>query len=668
MYFYRVTCFMLSSRLVFVAALLLFWASPVFAQKSDKIGRLSAVDFTADLAKEDADAPCVDLYKHRTVTYDYNNTEGFIFRSENVLRRKILTTDGLDKGTITLRAYFNTRADEERIEGIDGYTYNVENGQVVRTELKSSGIFREKEDDFTTVRIVMPNVRQGSVIELRYTLRSPFLRNVSDFRFRDMHPVMKAVYDITVPDFLQVMMHVQAIVPFTEKTEEDKQESFPSLFTGTEANRMSNSRWYHWALTNQTALHQLPYSTTPFDFANTISTEFQRFALERYRAYKSDSWQSIADNILDLGKVKSGLRLKLPLPEVLTSPIGTTTADTTERVRSLYKHFQHKMRTDNTRYLITKRELGSAYQSGAASGSDINLMLANSLRSLGIPYFLLLVSTRENGRPPVYPRQSAFDRIICATTIGKKLVFMDASDKDCPFGLLSLESQNGHGLLLSENAALIPLYTDVCKLGKFTNTNLTWDAKSKNFSGTTEHMYSGYWMAQESSQYRSLGMVNYMKAYAEKNKLPAVPLVRLDTNANTIALTSNYQYEPTEVEGELYLDPLMGTGLSENLFVAPTRDQDVNLGGRVDLTYMVSCQIPPGYSVKSLPQGLNASLGADKKGKITYSVSAADGKLTTVARVSLKEPVYYVGEYEGLRAFFNHLVTRSAEQIVLKKL
>lgn len=645
----------------------LFASVPLFAQNPDKLGRLSAVDMEAKLAPEDADAPCVDLYKHRTVTFNYTHSDGFYFVAENVLRRKILTTDGLSKGTITLRARVYTASTREHIQHIDGYTYTVDGGNVVKTPLKSSSVYRESDSDYETIRIVMPVVQVGSVIELKYTLTSPFLSRIPEFYFRDMHPVAKATYDIIVPDFMQVMMHVQTVTPFTEKEERDQQENFPDLAVGTYGKSTSTSRAYHWTLTNQTALHTLPYSTTPFDFANTISTEFQKIALEQYQYYRADSWQSIADNILDFEKVKAGMRVKLPLPIVLASPIGTSSSDTLARIKALYEHFQRKMSVDEDRYLMTKRELSAAYTASAASPTDINLMLCNALRALQIPNQLLLVSTRRNGRPPAFPRQSGFDRIIVAASASGKSILMDASDKDCPFGLLSMESQNRYGLLLTKYAALIPLYTDACRLSTYSNTRLTWDKQKKAFTGPTEHTYSGYSMVEERRSLRKEGMVGYLKNYSKTHALTSPPVISSDSLSNNLILKGEYSYSPTEVDSELYLDPLFGTGLKESPFLAQSRDQDVNLGGRLEMTYMVTCQVPEGYSVKSLPKGALANLGPEKKGKLTYSVSFANGQISTLARLTLKEPSFTVSEYQDLRDFFNYLIAQSSEQIVLQK-
>lgn len=80
----------------------------------------------ATLAPQDADAPCVDLYKHRTVTFNYTHGDGFYFVAENVLRRKILTAEGLSRGTITLYARVLNASDRENIQYIDGYTYTME--------------------------------------------------------------------------------------------------------------------------------------------------------------------------------------------------------------------------------------------------------------------------------------------------------------------------------------------------------------------------------------------------------------------------------------------------------------------------------------------------------------------------------------------------------------
>ena len=58
-------------------------------------------------------------------------------------RIKILNKDGLDYATKKVRSY-DYGKNHEKINGIKGYTYNIENGKLKTEKLKKDGIFEEK--------------------------------------------------------------------------------------------------------------------------------------------------------------------------------------------------------------------------------------------------------------------------------------------------------------------------------------------------------------------------------------------------------------------------------------------------------------------------------------------------------------------------------------------
>lgn len=77
--------------------------------------------------------------------------------------------------------------------------------------------------------------------------------------------------------------------------------------------------------------------------------------------------------------------------------------------------------------------------------------------------------------------------------------------------------------------------------------------------------------------------------------------------------------------------------------------------------------IPDGYVVDELPKSVVVKLNSDGDGQFEYRISEAGGTISMRSRIQFKRAFYQHDEYELLREFFNLVVKKQSEQIVLKK-
>ena len=77
-------------------------------------------------------------------------------------------------------------------QGLKAYTYNLIDGKIDEVKLKKDGVFKEEISKyFDQNKITMPNIKEGSIIEYKYTVTSPFFSNVDEFVFQYDIPVKK---------------------------------------------------------------------------------------------------------------------------------------------------------------------------------------------------------------------------------------------------------------------------------------------------------------------------------------------------------------------------------------------------------------------------------------------------------------------------------------------
>jgi uncharacterized protein DUF3858 len=121
-----------------------------------------------------------------------------------------------------------------------------------------------------------------------------------------------------------------------------------------------------------------------------------------------------------------------------------------------------------------------------------------------------------------------------------------------------------------------------------------------------------------------------------------------------------------EGSGMLYLNPVLFTNLTENPFKLEERVFPVDYPCPENSTYMCTFEVPNGYLVEELPESQIMGM-PNKAGSFRYSVSQNGGKVTVTIQHKINQKVFTQLEYPNLREFYNRVVSKCSEQIVLKR-
>ena len=94
----------------------------------------------------DSSASAVVLADYGRTKIDYLPNRGFQLVFTRHCRIKVFTSSGYEQADVMVPLY-RDGGDREKISQIKGYTYNLENGKVVKTKLKKNGKFLEEYDE-----------------------------------------------------------------------------------------------------------------------------------------------------------------------------------------------------------------------------------------------------------------------------------------------------------------------------------------------------------------------------------------------------------------------------------------------------------------------------------------------------------------------------------------
>jgi hypothetical protein len=146
--------------------------------------------------------------------------------------------------------------------------------------------------------------------------------------------------------------------------------------------------------------------------------------------------------------------------------------------------------------------------------------------------------------------------------------------------------------------------------------------------------------------------------------------VKIDDNGIAVAKESyNIRTDGTAQENAniIYLSPMSGFGFGKNPFLKVERKFPVNFTFPRDESVIVRYTFPNGYKIEELPTNISMSMPEGKaKFVITYQVSGND--LVVVSKINIPNTLYLSDDYPALRGFFDEIIKKQNEKVVLTKI
>jgi len=152
-------------------------------------GVITSYELSMTQYRNDRDAEALIIYDFGDFVFDRFISDNFMLRKHRQMKLKILTQAGIDHATFEIPIR-REQQNWERFEIQRAVVYNMIGNSVQRTELDQSRIYEERVGDNIVVKIfTMPNVQAGSVIQLAYTITTPFFFNMT-WQFQRRIPVL----------------------------------------------------------------------------------------------------------------------------------------------------------------------------------------------------------------------------------------------------------------------------------------------------------------------------------------------------------------------------------------------------------------------------------------------------------------------------------------------
>lgn len=668
---------------LFSLSILLLFISKVTGQEF-KMGKVSIAELEQKVHPKDSSAAAAILYKKGETRIEYDVKDGFVTLTDVETRIKIYKKEGYNWANQGVW-YYNTINLPEKVIFTDAVTYNLVGGKVEKTKLKSEGIFDENVDKFRALKkITMPNIKEGSVIEFRYTIKSPTDRLIREWNFQTHIPVNYSEFITYIPEYYSFNTKQKGyIFPKITSERNSRTVTIPNKERTVGAGKQSTLTQYdtdkfdyietktRYLAENFPAIKEEVYVNNIDNYLSSIQHELsmiKNFKGEK-KMYSTD-WNSVVKTIYNYDDFGPELNKTGYFEEDLKALLAGIN-NTDDKINIILNYVKSRVKWNDYLGYSCDKGVKRAYKEKSGNIADINLMLTAMLRYSGLTANPVLVSTRSNGIA-IFPNRTAFNYVIAAVETPNGNVLLDASDKFSTPNTLPFRVLNWSGRLIrndgsSEEVNLMP------KKSSIDNVTLNYSISSDGkVTGKARRQLADYQAFISRDNIDGVKEEDYLeKLENQNNKIEITDYIRTNEKEILLPVIETYSFTGDnlcEIIGEkIYISPMLFFANEKNPFKQETREYPVDFGFPFTNRYNITIQIPEGFTVETLPAPALINM-QDNLGLFKFNIGTNGNLLQLNVQHQINEAIVSTEQYEMLKEYYKGMIAKETEKIVLKRI
>ncbi len=671
-------------KLIFFISFLCLFTAVSGQFEEPKFGKIDIKDLEMTKYDRDTSAGALILFDNGYSRFTLNKYDGFQFVYERHFQIKIFKKTALNLANVNIRLYQNNGRGEE-IGGLKAVTYNLADGKIVKTKLENKQIYKTESTNHVDLKIPFPEVKEGSIIELTYTISSDFFYNLRGWNFQYEYPARWSMYTYEIPEYFMYREYTKGYLQFDINKNDSKITSYTiPVSSGSSIKFRATEPPSKPAVISVKTLRTIlgikdvpafisePAIDCDYNYIQSMEFELSsvQFPNQVQQTY-TQTWESVNEQMKKDDSFGGLLKTNSFLKDTVNVICSGKSSDLDKAI-GIYDYIRNRMEWNGSYSIWASKNLKKPFNDRVANSAEINMLLTLMMKTAGLDADPVLFSTRDNGIALDYfPTITKFNSVLAKVDVGGKSILLDATNKNYPFGVLPVNDINGKGRVIDEhNGAWVKLdANDKYKEDK--SYNLIFDHDGKMI-GTLIESYSGY-----------AGMLKRNALDKEKTKDDYFRKLQESSNGLTIdkyALSGRYDKESplidsldveisdhAEVIGDKILFyPLLLERVEKNNFTLEERKYPVNFNFPISEVYRFRYTIPDGYIVESMPQPEVISL-PDNSISIKYNISNVDNTIIVEYTRDINKILFLPAEYGRLKSLYDQMVKKHSEQIILKK-
>lgn len=614
------------------------------------LGKVTIAELEEKVHPIDSSAPAAVLFSKGFVKISSN---GYTENTTQV-RIKIYKKEGYSWSNMQVRFPSGSLSS---IKITDVYTYNLVDGKIVKSKLKSESEFLEKiTKDLWAKKFAFPDVKEGSILE--YQFKSVGGLGINDWDFQRSIPVNYSEFKTIIPDAFSFKKNVKGF--FTPKTNSHAANTYGYL-------AMEST----YSLQNIPAMKEEDFVNNMDNYRASISHELEAVAIpgQLYKSF-STNWPSVVKTIYEFENFGPELKKTGYFEEDLKSLLANKIKPE-DKIAAIFDYVRSNIKWNDHLGYGCENGVKKTYKEKTGNCADINLMLTAMLRYSGLDANPILISTRSNGIS-FFPNIQGFNYVIAGVETQTGTVLLDATDKYSSVNVLPLRDLNWVGRLIrkdgtSEIVDLMPkkTSTDV--------TTLSFEiAASGKIEGKVRRQFSDYHAFTFREKIAQDNEDTYIEKFENENrKIELSEYKRANQNEIGLPVSESYSFTGSDlaevIGGKIYLNPMLFFLSEKNPFKQEKREYPVDFGFPFSQRYTITIKLPENFAVENLPQPV-AVVMQDNLGVFKFDIAQSEDRIQISIIHQINEAIFPIEKYDMLKEYYKTMIAKEAEKIVLKRI
>jgi len=554
---------------------------------------------------------------------------------------------------------------KEAMRSVTASSFNFENGTMKETKLNTKDQFTENSSKYRDYRkFAVPNVRVGSVIEVEYTLESPFKFTFRSWEFQSDIPKISSAYKATIPANYRYNISLRGYLKLAKNESKIERDCYRPRGYSAECTVMD------FMMKDVPAFKEEEYMTARSNFLSAVYFELSEYLYFDGRKDKiTKEWKDVEDEMKKQTNFGVQLRRGEDIVDREVKQIIAGETDELVKARKIYDFIKGWYHWNHVYGLWSDLGIKKAFDAKTGNIGDINLSLVAALKYAGLNADPIILSTRSNGLVnELYPVITEFDYVAAYLSIKDKVYLLDATDPFLSFGMLPERCLNGKGRVLGEKQSFWYDLKPSEKNRRVSIFNLKLN-KEGLLSGTVQVSHFGYSALNErknvanegdekkylSSEYPGVTMTQPHIDNLDDLKKPLS--IKFETEAELFdqATAENFLFNPFFLDEEI-----------KNHFKSQERLYPVDFGAPLEQTVVMILEYPEEYEITEIPAKVGLTL-PDAGGRYMYSVQNVGHTVTMNSSFTINKTVFSSLEYHYLRELYDRVVAVQKTDLVFKK-
>lgn len=655
---------------------------------NQKFGKISKEELLMNVYEKDSSAEAVILFDIGKTYFNYNQDKGFQMKFERHIRIKILNEEGFSYGNFSISLYHENE-NREKVVGIKAITYNLEGNKIIKTKLKNRDIYNIEDSKNTTIeKFSLPSIKNGSVIEVSYSIVSDYFYNLQKWKFQHYIPCMWSEYTVEIPEYFRYNKIAKGYLPFAINETEyytdyinitNKSRTGGNSISNSTVRTNYNTQRYDYkkqviklAVEDAPAMETEAFMLSASNYLSSIEFELSQIQFPNSKLHRySESWESINNKLLEHPEFGNQLKNGKFLSDIVEE-IKTKSNNPKVQIAMLYNFITNNYKWNGKNSIYTSKNLKKTYNEKTGNSADINLLTVLLLREAGFEAEPVIISTRNHGLlNVVHPSISQMNYIIALLRLDGKSILLDATDPYCELGMLPPRCINDKGRVISnKNSSWVNIEpTNKYSTTLFANINISKDNMEGSLTIKDDGIAAYYFRSKYNSFNSEEEYITDLESENPGIKINESTFENIDSIYKPIKYEfSNLKIDSYDNLGNLiYFNPVIFDKTEENPFKLEERNFPIDYNYNYNQKYIFNYTLPDGYIVEEMPSNEQIML-PENAATYRYIIKQTGNMIQLTIQFDINKRQFLPNEYSILKEMYNRIIAKENEQVVLKKI